>query len=666
MILRILAAILLLGTIATTATAQVSYVSVTPFGYDLKTMDIVWPSAVVGYAVGQRNSTADPVRSAVLKSEDAGETWTMISRDGVELHDIDAPSETTVITVGAALSCNCAVIQRSTDAGATWTDQTFTSVSELRAVDFTSATVGYAVGAMGAVMKTTDAGGTWLNIGPGPSESVTFMRVSFASANVGYATATYTANSEPNRIYRTMNAGVNWEKVMDQGTEAANKPVFFDVWATKDSVVYLAGREIVRRLFKSTNAGVNWTAIYQGLPASLPFGMNAIEFVNDSTGFAAGDYGTLLRTTNSGLFWAKEDPGTLTAFTALGFRDRFTGIVGGLVGEFLRRTVAEQPTVDVSDESINFGVMSEGSKDMQITVSPANGAGLTIENIEVGDFDEAGFELVDPLDFPIDLAFGEEQTVTVRFTPVPDLNRRVFGQLTISTNDARTPVKTISLLADATTSTEMPTIAVSTSNLTFGTLTERQTKDMSLEISAFTETELTLDSLWIAVLGPGGEAFSIVAPASPAYPLSVINGQPLTVTVRYAPMAPTEFPASAELVILSNDPDNTELRVALSGSAVVDPSGVEDEALRQALAIATTPNPTTGESRVSMTLPRAGHLSVRLLDARGALASTLIDGPTDAGPRTLTLDAASLPAGAYTLVVTLDDRTVSSRITVVR
>ena len=67
-----------------------------------------------------------------------------------------------------------------------------------------------------------------------------------------------------------------------------------------------------------------------------------------------------------------------------------------------------------------------------------------------------------------------------------------------------------------------------------------------------------------------------------------------------------------------------------------------------------------------MTIPHAGHLTARLVDANGSVAATLVDAPETAGPRSYTLDAGALPSGTYTLVVTLDGRTVSSRVSIVR
>ena len=67
-----------------------------------------------------------------------------------------------------------------------------------------------------------------------------------------------------------------------------------------------------------------------------------------------------------------------------------------------------------------------------------------------------------------------------------------------------------------------------------------------------------------------------------------------------------------------------------------------------------------------MTLPRGGHLGVVLHDARGAAVRTLVDAEVGAGARLVTLDATTLAAGTYTLVVTLDGRMVSTRVNVVR
>ena len=663
MIPRILLSTVLVGLCAAVASAQ--YTDVRPFGYDLMTSDAAWADPTTVYVAARANPQSGIIRSAILKSVNEGDSWVTITREGVSLNDLEVLSTTSVVAVGMSASCGCAVVQRTVDAGSNWTEETFVGIDALLGVDFVNATTGYAVGTLGAILKTTNAGANWTNIGPGPTESVTFTDVSFSSPQVGYAIGLYTANPEPNRVYKTTDAGVAWTKILDQGNPDINKPVFYGIWATSDNTLFLAGREQIRAIFRSTDGGATWRRAYSGLPVPQPFTMATVEFVSDSVGFAAGDYGTMLRTTNGGLTWSKEDPGTTQGLTGLGFRDRNTGIVGGFSGELLKRAVAEVPTIDVDSEALNFGAMTSGSKDLDVVVSPSNSAGLVITGIDVLDPDDAGFELLDPLDgFPIELELGEEQTVTVRFTPRAGLNGRVFGSLIIKTNDARVPNKTIGLVADASTTASSARIEVSLSNIDFGRLFAGTSRETSFQISAGSDAVLEIDSLWIVRVGPGAEAYSVVSPTT--FPINVTQGQPLTVTVRYAPTTPTSFDAAGELAILSNDQDDTELRVPLTGSAIADPSGIEDEALRSSLGITMHPNPATSDARVSMSVPAAGHLMARLYDSRGVLAATLADAMVEAGTVTLALDAGMHPSGVYTLVVALDKRVVTTRIAISR
>ncbi|MBC8144147.1 MAG: hypothetical protein H7X80_01110, partial [bacterium] len=506
------------------ALASAQYTSVAPFGYDLSTMDIVWANATRAYAVG--NNGVGQTRSAVLRSDDNGDTWTMIDRDGLKLNDIDVIGDDAAIVVGKSGGCSCGIIEKTTDAGSTWTSQEFGVIPELHGVDFVNSTLGFAVGAAGAVLKTTDGGNNWTNVGPGPSESTIFTNVSFANAQVGFAVGMYTANAEPGRLYKTTNGGTAWTKLMDQ-PQGADKPVFYGLWATSENNVYLSGRETIRAIFRSSDGGATWRRAYSGLPVPTPFSMNSVEFSSDSVGMSVGDFGSVVRTTNGGITWNRDDAGTETALVGIGMKDRNNGVVGGIVGELLKRAAAEQPKIDVNPLSLDFGKMTEGTKDLEVIVSPANGAGLVITGIAVNDFDDAGFELVEPKSgFPIQLDFDEEQTITVRFTPKPDLNERVFAQLVISTNDPLAPNKNVQLIGDATVEAPNVVINVSTSNLEFGTLMVPDTKNMSLTVSAGTDTPLSIDSLWVNKVGPGGEMFSLVDLPVSGFPIPVVQGQP--------------------------------------------------------------------------------------------------------------------------------------------
>ena len=63
----------------------------------------------------------------------------------------------------------------------------------------------------------------------------------------------------------------------------------------------------------------------------------AMDFVNDNLGYAAGAYGTFLRTNDGGLHWNKADAGTTGKFLSMFFVDANTGYVGG-VNRLLKKT----------------------------------------------------------------------------------------------------------------------------------------------------------------------------------------------------------------------------------------------------------------------------------------------------------------------------------------
>jgi len=95
-------------------------------------------------------------------------------------------------------------IVRTTDAGVTWARQTSNTNVALHGVWFTSATDGWAVGAAGTVVRTTNGGATWTrlnNVGQG----VALMDVCFATPDTGWVVG------QSGLALRTRDAGATWE-----------------------------------------------------------------------------------------------------------------------------------------------------------------------------------------------------------------------------------------------------------------------------------------------------------------------------------------------------------------------------------------------------------------------------------------------------------------------
>ena len=78
------------------------------------------------------------------------------------------------------------------------------------------------------------------------------------------------------------------------------------------------------------------------------------------------------------------------------------------------------------------------------------------------------------------------------------------------------------------------------------------------------------------------------------------------------------------------------------------------------------PNPTTGATRVTLSVPTVQAMTVDVFDALGRRVATLHDGVLAAGETPLTFDASALPAGVYVIRAVGEAARLSERVTVVR
>ncbi len=72
----------------------------------------------------------------------------------------------------------------------------------------------------------------------------------------------------------------------------------------------------------------------------LPQGnsLNSVKFINTTTGWAVGFFGTILRTTNGGTNWISQSSGITNYLDSVFFTDANTGTAVGSGGRILRTT----------------------------------------------------------------------------------------------------------------------------------------------------------------------------------------------------------------------------------------------------------------------------------------------------------------------------------------
>ncbi len=98
--------------------------------------------------------------------------------------------------------------------------------------------------------------------------------------------------------------------------------------------------------------------------------------------------------------------------------------------------------------------------------------------------------------------------------------------------------------------------------------------------------------------------------------------------------------------------------------AVVD---VSAESLAKGLTLlGAAPNPVRSSTRLSYTLPAAGHVTVRIVDVQGREIATLVEGRQEAGAHGVQWNARGQPAGVYFCRISAGGATAAGRLIVVR
>ena len=215
----------------------------------------------------------------------------------------------------------------TTNGGDTWTPQNIPPSNAYYSVFFTDLLNGWATGYDGRIVNTTDGGQTWVfQTAP---VSTDFYKVYFVNSNIGWI-AGGDAGTFPNYIdYRailyTSNGGASWSAQYSQTHKSRlNSIIFVD-----QNNGYAAGESGV--IMKTTDGGSNWSE--QEIPS---FNFGNIFFIDNLTGWVTGLYlglphrTAVFKTTNGGINWVETPFGTDESLSDIYFADNMNGwAVGG-------------------------------------------------------------------------------------------------------------------------------------------------------------------------------------------------------------------------------------------------------------------------------------------------------------------------------------------------
>jgi hypothetical protein len=143
--------------------------------------------------------TVEPeVVNGVSRSNAAIQTLQVVGRNVAAINTITTPNQSVLWRVAAA-----GIVQRSADAGVTWTLQKSGVVADLLAGSAPSDKVCWLVGRAGTVLRTTDGGAHWHKVrSPSADDLSTVFAVDADQATVSPASN--------NKSYKTSDAGRTW------------------------------------------------------------------------------------------------------------------------------------------------------------------------------------------------------------------------------------------------------------------------------------------------------------------------------------------------------------------------------------------------------------------------------------------------------------------------
>lgn len=156
----------------------------------------------------------------------------------------------------------------------------------VRKIFFINYSTGFGCGNGGNIIKTTNSGLTWFNIGSG----IDFLPATlyFCNENTGWVGGWF------GKIIRTTNGGASWQSLNSGITDEYINCLYFINTSTG-----FAGTGN-GKILKTTNSGDVWTSDSFDF-----FAINDVKFINALTGYATPISQSVLKTVNGGLSWTE-------------------------------------------------------------------------------------------------------------------------------------------------------------------------------------------------------------------------------------------------------------------------------------------------------------------------------------------------------------------------
>jgi photosystem II stability/assembly factor-like uncharacterized protein len=250
--------------------------------------------------------------------------------------------------------------------GFAWHDTPAGSAARLRGLSAVSSTTAWASGSLGTVLRTTDRGATWQQVGPPGTQDLQFRDIEAFDAD--HAVILSIGSGGDSRIYVTADGGQTWALTFVNPDPNA----FFDCMTFYNSRRGLALSDppdgLHFRVIATDDGGLSWHVTGAQMPEALPgefaFAASGQCITTDhgrrawfGTGGAA--QARVFRSDDGGASWSVAatplNSGPTAGIFALAFRDQQHGLAVG--GDFLAETASPDNFARTADGGASWNLL---------------------------------------------------------------------------------------------------------------------------------------------------------------------------------------------------------------------------------------------------------------------------------------------------------------------
>ena len=251
--------------------------------------------------------------------------------------------------------------------GYAWHDTPTGSAASLRGLSAVSATTAWASGSLGTVLRTTDRGATWQQVGPPGTQDLQFRDIEAFDADHAVIMS-IGANPSDFRIYVTANGGQTWALTFVNSEPTA----FYDCMTFFDSRRGLALSDppdgLHFRVIATDDGGLTWHVTGAQMPDALPgefaFAASGQCITSDHGrrawfGTGGGAQARVFRSDDGGASWTVAPTpiasGPTAGIFALAFRGQQHGLAVG--GDFLAETASPDNFARTADGGASWSLL---------------------------------------------------------------------------------------------------------------------------------------------------------------------------------------------------------------------------------------------------------------------------------------------------------------------